>query len=111
MSEIEREFRVRANQFEAILKTRGPCSIYFGKLDNWPADAQLGLLAMAWSGPYKIAGFEKFRTACKNMDFTTAAKESHMKVREQYNIFFASCFKNASDALKSNAPISVLRYK
>jgi hypothetical protein len=110
-SEIEKEFKKRAKEFESILKTKVPCSVYFGKLDKWPADAQLGLLAMAWSGPYKIASFVNFRAACKAMEFATAATESHMKVRDQYNIFFAACFKNASDVLKTGAPISVLRYK
>jgi hypothetical protein len=109
--EIEREFRKRANQFEHILKTRAPCCIYFGKLDDWPADAQLGLLAMSWSGPYKIASFVNFRKACKSMEFDKAAKESHMRVREQYNRFFATCFKNASDVMKTGASKSVLRYK
>ena len=42
-SEIEKVFKKRAKEFESILKTQVPCSVYFGKLDNRPADAQLGL--------------------------------------------------------------------
>jgi len=109
--EIEREFRKRAGQFESILKTRSPCNFYFGKLDEWPADAQLGLLAMSWSGPYKIASFVNFRKACKSMDFAIAAKESHMLVREQYNKFFAACFKNASNVMKTGSSRMILNYK
>lgn len=41
--EIERIFRVTLDDFERRLKQRFP------SYDSWPADAQLGLLSMAWA--------------------------------------------------------------
>jgi hypothetical protein len=52
---------------------------WFHNFDNWPADAQLGLLSMAWAmGPGGPVGFPKFRAACQSMDFNTAAAECKM---------------------------------
>ena len=47
--------------------------------ENWPADAQLGLLSMAWAmGPAGPGQFAHFRAACQRHDFATAAKECKM---------------------------------
>ena len=44
---------------------------------DWPADAQLGLLSMAWSmGPAFRPKFPRFAAACDALDFATAAIES-----------------------------------
>jgi len=46
----------------------------FREFDSWPADAQLGLLSMAWAlGPGGPAAFPHFAAACGNQDFTGAA--------------------------------------
>lgn len=47
---------------------------------HWPADAQLGLLSMAWAlGMPKLkTGWPDFRAACEKQDFTTAASECHI---------------------------------
>jgi len=51
----------------------------FARFEAWPADAQLGLLSMAWAmGPSFASGFPKFSAACKSLDFTTAAAECQM---------------------------------
>lgn len=48
----------------------------FAKWDAWPADAQLGLLSMAWAmGASAFVGFPKFCDSCRVMDFTAAAAQ------------------------------------
>jgi hypothetical protein len=65
----------RLNQNESFLK--GPQ--WFPNFDTWPADAQLGLLSMAWAmGPASFAGFPRFSAACRILDFKTAAAECKM---------------------------------
>jgi hypothetical protein len=57
---------------EAILKANPA----FADFDDWPADAQLGLLSMGWAmGPGFGSRFPHFSTACAAGDFTTAAKD------------------------------------
>jgi hypothetical protein len=61
------------DQTENFLKSRTE----FAEFDDWPADAQLGLLSMAWAlGP--AFRFLNFQAACQARDFRTAAVESHM---------------------------------
>lgn len=48
----------------------------FSDIDTWSADAQLGLLSMAWGlGAGFATQWPKFRTACQNEDWDTAAEE------------------------------------
>ncbi len=48
----------------------------FADFDQWPADAQLGLLSMAWAlGPGFAPKFPHFAQACAARDFTQAATE------------------------------------
>ncbi|HEY7336985.1 MAG TPA: hypothetical protein VH639_18980 [Bryobacteraceae bacterium] len=52
---------------------------WFKDFDAWPADAQLGLLSMAWAmGPAGPGDFPHFRAACQSQDFNTAAAECKM---------------------------------
>ena len=52
---------------------------WFQNFDTWPADAQLGLLSMAWAmGPAGPGGFPNFRAACQQLDFSTAAAQCKM---------------------------------
>jgi hypothetical protein len=52
---------------------------WFKDFDAWPADAQLGLLSMAWAmGPGGPGQFPHFRAACQSLDFKTAALECKM---------------------------------
>jgi hypothetical protein len=65
----------RLTKNEGFLK----CQPWFQGFDNWPADAQLGLLSMAWAmGPAGPGGFPNFRAACQKLDFNTAAAECKM---------------------------------
>ena len=67
----------RLTSDETLLKSQGA----FHAFDNWPADAQLSLLSMAWAmGADGFRRFPNFRGACQKMDFQTAAKESRLDV-------------------------------
>ena len=49
---------------------------HFAGYEDYPADAQLGLLSMAWGlGPH--FNFPKFHAACEAGDWTTASQECH----------------------------------
>jgi hypothetical protein len=65
----------RLTKNESFLK-RQP---WFQDFDTWPADAQLGLLSMAWAmGPAGPGTFPSFRAACQRLDFNTAAAQCKM---------------------------------
>jgi hypothetical protein len=56
----------------------------FRQFDAWPADAQLGLLSMAWAlGPGGPPRFPRFAAACRNLDF--AAAVTNCAIDEQGN--------------------------
>jgi hypothetical protein len=51
----------------------------FNTFEDWPADAQMALLSMAWAmGPHGLLGFPHFCDACENQDFNGAAAECKM---------------------------------
>jgi hypothetical protein len=95
---------------ERYLKNRFP------QYDNWPADAQLGLLSMAWAmGPsFK---FPRFETAVNSRppDFDMAAIESHMNDAGNpgltpRNVANVLLFRNAASAVIRGMPFSTLYY-
>jgi hypothetical protein len=95
----------RLTQNEGFMK-RQP---WFQQFDQWPADAQLGLLSMAWAmGPAGPGGFPKFRAACQSLDFGSASQECKMNEagnpgvvpRNQAN---ATLFSNAAIVLAGAA--------
>jgi hypothetical protein len=52
----------------------------FPQFSDWPADAQLALLSMAWAlGPAFPASWPKFATACRALDFAGASIECRMQ--------------------------------
>jgi len=56
----------------------------FTEWDSWPADAQLGVLSMAWAmGSGFTPKWPKFTGACKEQNWTNAAK--NCKMREENN--------------------------
>jgi GH24 family phage-related lysozyme (muramidase) len=60
---------------ESFLKRQKP----FADFDTWPADAQLGLLSMAWAmGPGFYFHWPKFSAACALADFDKAAANCKM---------------------------------
>src|SRR5262249_37215008 len=65
----------RLTDDESFLKRQ----VWFTDFETWPADAQLGLLSMAWAmGPGGPGAFPHFRAACQRQDFKTAAMECKM---------------------------------
>jgi hypothetical protein len=65
----------RLTKNESFLKRQA----WFQDFDTWPADAQLGLLSMAWAmGPAGPGNFPSFRAACQRLDFNTAAAQCKM---------------------------------
>lgn len=81
--------------FERQLKGRAEFSSY----ENWPADAQLGLLSMSWAMGPKFH-FPKFELACKANRWDLAASEcrmddSHNPGLVPRNVQNANLFKNA----------------
>jgi hypothetical protein len=65
----------RLTKNESFLKRQR----WFQDFDTWPADAQLGLLSMAWAmGPAGPGTFPSFRAACQRLDFNTAAAQCKM---------------------------------
>lgn len=68
--EIDRIVFDKLNQMEGTLKSRSP----FADFDNFPADAQLGLLSMSWGMGPKF-NFPKFQAFVAAGEWTSAATE------------------------------------
>lgn len=65
--------RHKLSEMEIFLVNRSE----FSDFENWPADAQLALLSMAWAmGP--AFRFPKFQAACAVQDFLAASEQSKM---------------------------------
>ncbi len=82
----------------------------FQEFDSWPADAQLGLLSMAWAmGPAGPGQFPHFSAACQRLDFNAAAAQCKMNEagnpglvpRNQANF---TLFSNAAIVIAAKAP-------
>jgi hypothetical protein len=57
---------------------------YYPELPGWPDDAQVAVMLMAWAlGERFPPKWPKFSAACRALDFTTAAAESHMSEEGQ----------------------------
>jgi GH24 family phage-related lysozyme (muramidase) len=74
-AEVDRIINERLDSNEQQVKTRPE----FGQFDNWPADAQLGVLSMAWAmGPGRFSVFPHFLSDVNLADWTGAASECRM---------------------------------
>ena len=78
----------------------------FWDFRKWPADAQLGLLSMAWAlGVPKLRmGWPNFRVACKKQDFDDAAKRCTIRSADNPGVIPRNhanqqMFKNAAAVL------------
>jgi hypothetical protein len=93
-----------AANFETILRRR------FVEYDTWPADAQLGILSLAWpEGPGFYTKFPKFSAAADRLDFAVCADESAIPGGyEARNAATASCFNNAAVVLAQSLDFDVL---
>jgi hypothetical protein len=94
---------------------------YFSTLDTWSADAQLGLMSMAWAmgsafptAPPPTGPWPNFTKACKDQDWEGAAKECKMKdavgtqiTRNDRNVIL---FRNAARIKEGKADPNVLQW-
>jgi GH24 family phage-related lysozyme (muramidase) len=88
----------------------------FSGFESWPADAQLGILSMAWGlGPGFGPSWPHFRAACGAGDWNTAAAQCRIDetgnpgVRRR-NDADQQLFQNAAAAVASGADLSTLWY-
>lgn len=82
----------------------------FPNWDNLPADAQLGILSMAWAaGPYFYKKFPRFTAAVNSGDFVTASRECHMAgLNADRQDAQELLFKNAASVLVKGADKTTL---
>jgi hypothetical protein len=94
---------------------------FFSALDTWSADAQLGLMSMAWAmgsafptAPPPTGPWPNFTKACKDQDWEGAAKECKMKdavgtqiTRNDRNVIL---FRNAARIKEGKADPNVLQW-
>jgi GH24 family phage-related lysozyme (muramidase) len=112
---LSRLFNDRLASLEAGLKTYNDAGKRpYANFDNWPADAQLGLLSLGWAMGSQFR-WRNFQTACLAEDWDAAAQESHMSEVGnapiwKRNIANYILFQNASIAQGSEYPADVLYY-
>jgi GH24 family phage-related lysozyme (muramidase) len=105
--EINRIVTEKLAQNEVTLANRAE----FSEFANWPADAQFGLLSMAWAlGP--AFHFPKFQAGVANGDWETAAREClfgpHVGTIDKRNAMDQQCFHNATQVVQQGLDPSVL---
>lgn len=101
--------QTRAAAFESTLQQTAE----FAAMDGWPADAQLGLLSMAWAmGPaFAQAGhWPSFRAACGSADWLGAAANCTMSNAwlAKRNAVDRGLFRNAAYSVSQGADPSAL---
>lgn len=105
--EIDRIVAAKLATNEAVLTGRPE----FSDFANWPADAQFGLLSMAWALGAAFH-FPHFQTAVANGDWETAATECifgpHVGTIEKRNAMDQQCFHNATQVVQQGLDPSVL---
>lgn len=73
-SDIRELVLSKLNEFEGVLKATFP------KWESYPADAQLGILSMAWAmGPYFTRGFPTFTRAVREESWMLASRQCLMR--------------------------------
>lgn len=88
----------------------------FQQFDLWPADAQLGLLSMAWAlGPAGALKFHKFCASCEKLDFVAAASQCRMNEAGNPGVIprnraNTALFSNAAVVLTGGLEASTLYY-
>jgi hypothetical protein len=99
----------KLDQFESVLR-RTPA---FSDLDNWPADAQLGLIAMAWAlGPAFGPGWPNFSAACEAKDWRGAAAEAFSSdFAPRRHEAHLKLFENAAVSAETGLDLATLLYQ
>lgn len=114
-ADIDHLVEAKLLQNEATLKSVTP---EFAGFEQWPADAQLGLLSMAWAMGAAFAQPPKwpnFRQAVASQDWDTAATQSHMNDTNNpglrpRNFSNKVLFTNAARVIEQGLPIDQLQY-
>jgi hypothetical protein len=104
LTSLELSVATRQRLFDRVTSEHeNQLTTYFPDFSKWPADAQLGLMAMAWGlGKYFPAKWPKFTDACKREDFDTAATESRISSwRAERNESSVLFFSNAARVVKN----------
>jgi hypothetical protein len=98
---LRSEVQKKLESNETFLKA----SPYYKDLDNWPADAQLALMSMAWSGPALVRyQFPQFGRYCQAMDFSHAAEQCRISgpgSLARRNAANSQLFRNAAAILEA----------
>lgn len=86
----------------------------FSDYETWPADAQLGILSMAWAAGSSFH-FPRFEAACRALNFATASIECHMSDADNpglrpRNTANEALFENAANVIRTGADPDVLYY-
>ena len=103
---VEVLVKKRTLEMEAAIRRQPDLAAY----DSWPADAQLGIMSMAWAQGPDFSRWPKFRAAVKVNDFTTASKESHLDGNEPRSKAHAAMFLNAAKVVKDRLDPETLIY-
>lgn len=104
----------KADEFESTLKRT---TSEFADFDAWPADAQLGVLSMAWAmGPAFGQSWPTFRRAVGANDWRAAAQNCRMSEAGNpglvpRNDADEELFGNAAVAVEEGLDFSVLQYQ
>lgn len=102
----------KLNQFASTLKSTSE----FSNMDSWPADAQLGLLSMAWAmGSAFGPSWPNFRAACAASDWSAAAANCQMNETgnpglKPRNVADVLLFTNAAIVQANGLDFSVLHW-
>jgi len=107
---IEQLARMYMSGFDSHVKTNSAAKMYFGDFDNWPADAQMGLLGICWGiMPIPANGWHEFPKACRNRDWARAAAECRIKgAPDGRNRGHKLMFENAAFVEKHKLPSAML---
>ena len=112
-ADIENYFRHAADDYQRQLMEGSPQK--FGEFNSFPADAQMGILALAWAvGAGRIlATYGEFRRACGQRDWHTAGQQSgwttatgarRAQVRQMFDNADAIERQNADDRQHGSRP-------
>jgi hypothetical protein len=102
-----------AAAIENYITTNATAQKFYANFADWPADAQLGFLGVAWGGiPLPQFGWHAFPEACRVEDWATAAKECRISspIHAGRNDAHKRMFENAAQAKANGDKIELLNW-
>ena len=100
-----------AKGIETYITTNVSAMKYYSNFKNWPADAQMAFMGIAWGVmPLPQFGWHKFPEACRVEDWDTAAKECKISsaIASGRNEAHKLMFLNAAAVKANGDPVSQL---